>query len=196
MRFAHADFLLISRRHCSPGESYECWSINYTRADGVAVGPMAQSCGAEDYAWTAEATTVSLIHQVIGFREQPPMAFVEGAEEEQAVFMLRPALPSAWLRNPSSVGDRYSVLDLHFRGVTFAVHYTVAFPQEARAHATSATDDTADGNEGAVLRVQVVEGSSAAGASEAKVHDEFAMRNADQQARVIVRDGRIVDIVL
>ena len=44
--------------------------------------------------------------------------------------------------------------------------------------------------------MQVVEESSAAGASEAKVHDVFAMRNADQQARVIVRDGRIVDIVL
>jgi hypothetical protein len=159
---------------------------------------MAQSCGAENYAWTAEATTVSLIHQVIGFREQPPLAVVDDGEE-QAAFMLRPALPSAWVRQPGSAGDRYSAVDLHFRGVTFTVHYTVASVQkdqkdqkEARAHAEP-IDNTINEYEGGLVKVQIVEAPSAA---EAKVHVEFALRNADQAVRVVVRAGQIVDIAL
>ena len=94
-----------------PGVSYECWSINYTRADGTKMSAMAQSCGAEDYAWSSEATVVTLIREVIGYREH-----VDG-------FVLRPNLPSAWF---TGINDgTYSILNVYHRGVRFDIHYTI-----------------------------------------------------------------------
>lgn len=64
---------------------------------------MAQSCGSEDYAWTAEATTVSLIREVIGFREGNIHHHVSGLAPNHLHnnnvvewwFILRPALPDS-----------------------------------------------------------------------------------------------------
>lgn len=47
-----------------PGAAFECLSKGLGET-----GPMAESCGSEDYAWTAEATTVSVIREIVGFRE-------------------------------------------------------------------------------------------------------------------------------
>ena len=63
-----------------PGVSYECLTINYTNASsGLQVPPMEQSCRAEDYAWTGEATTVQLIREIVGFREHHALG-VAGSE--------------------------------------------------------------------------------------------------------------------
>ena len=96
-----------------PGVSYECLTINYTNASsGLQVPPMEQACGAEDYAWTAEATTVQLIREVVGYREHP--------SPSHPGFVLRPALPGA------AVGEVYTIRGLTFRGARFDLHYTVA----------------------------------------------------------------------
>ena len=95
-----------------PGVSYECLTINYTNASsGLQVPPMEQSCGAEDYAWTGEATTVQLIREIVGFREHHAL----GADG----FILRPALPGA------AEGETYTVRGLTYRGTRFDLHYEV-----------------------------------------------------------------------
>jgi hypothetical protein len=126
-----------------PGVSYECLTINYTNAtSGVQVPPMEQSCGAEDYAWTAEATTVQLIREVIGFREHP--ATITAAEDSDSAprFILRPALPQPL------EGQVYTTRGLSFHGTRFDVHYEVAAE--------------ADG----LLAVRVEESAAASGASD------------------------------
>ena len=110
-----------------PGVSYECLTINYTNAtNGLQVPAMEQSCGAEDYAWTAEATTVQLIREVIGFREHPATmtAAAAAAGESHSVeptFILRPALPQ-----PLVQGQVYTTRGLTFFGTRFDVHYEIA----------------------------------------------------------------------
>jgi hypothetical protein len=169
-----------------PGAAYECWSINYTRADGVAVGAMASSCGAEDYAWTAEATTVNLIREVVGFRDESGGA---------AAFLLRPALPVDWVRRAGSAGTRYSIRDLRFRGVRFSVHYTVA--------AAGNDDDSGNYSRPNWLQVRVEQEPGEAGnANTSTQHEgsaarsvEFLLRNARDLARVsVVSDGFVVRV--
>ena len=105
-----------------PGMAYECLNVDRP-ADNVTA--MEQSCGSEDYAWTAEATTVTLIREIIGFREQLARdpgatgAYMRGS----GTFALRPALPQRLLQKP---GASFLVRGLRFRGVVFDVHYDVA----------------------------------------------------------------------
>jgi len=112
-----------------PGMTYECFNVARP-LDNVTA--MEQSCGSEDYAWTAEATTVSLIREIVGFRERPLAR--GGGDFAQRVpagvytrghgaFALRPALPRRLLRQRGAV---FTVRSLQFRGVTFDVHYTIA----------------------------------------------------------------------
>ena len=105
-----------------PGVSYECLTINYTNAtSGLRVPPMEQSCGAEDYAWTAEATTVQLIREVIGFRENPATITTPRDSDSAPEFILRPTLPQ-----PLVVGQIYSTRGLTFHGTRIDLHYEIA----------------------------------------------------------------------
>ena len=76
---------------------------------------MAQSCGSEDYAWTAEATTVTLLREIVGFREYFDLGL-------QPSFIMRPTLPWTLLRAANTATQRFSVRDLRFRGIRFHVH--------------------------------------------------------------------------
>ena len=73
---------------------------------------MEQSCGAEDYAWTAEATTVQFIREIVGFKEYFDLSAANA-------FFLRPSLPSVVPHK------EYIVRGLNFRGTRFDVEYRV-----------------------------------------------------------------------
>jgi hypothetical protein len=126
-----------------PGVSYECWNLAHD--DGVKkVGPMAQSCGSEQYAWTAEATTVALIREVIGFRELPHLRLDPALP---STFLLRPALPADFLRErlretSSSVGSEvvFTVRALRFRDTRFDLHYTLSGSAQAALLSASAQE--------------------------------------------------------
>ena len=90
---------------------------------------MTRSCGSEDYAWTAEATTVSVIRNVVGFLEHP--------QTERDQFILRPALPRQLVRTAAAAAAAtaaatsvFTVRSLQFRGARFDLHFGVAADAE------------------------------------------------------------------
>eukprot|EP01052_Picozoa_sp_SAG31_P049839 SAG31_NODE_11101_length_1066_cov_1.207859_2_plen_74_part_00 len=67
---------------------------------------MEQSCGAEDYAWTAEATAVQLIREIVGFREHwGSLASNDHGNNavSSGTFILRPSLPDALAAAQTSI---------------------------------------------------------------------------------------------
>eukprot|EP01079_Euglenida_sp_SAG-EU17-18_P002413 gene2413-510_t len=77
-----------------PGVSPECWH------SGDIGPPLGSQCGAENYAWSAQATMVSLIRNIVGFR---PSLRADG-------FVLQPAIPNSFLVHGSS----YEVSGIRF----------------------------------------------------------------------------------
>jgi arylsulfatase A-like enzyme len=97
-----------------PGTAYECWNLNGSTREGDPIPAMQQGCGAEDYSWTTEATTVSLIREIIGFREHNSVG--------HQAFVLRPALPHDWLS--AHARSTYTVRNLVWGGTKIDLHFT------------------------------------------------------------------------
>ena len=143
-----------------PGASYECWNLNTTNSSsGQPIPAMATACGAEDYSWTTEATTVTLIREVIGFREHHSF--------EADAFILRPALPHEWIVANGAEPAVFTVRDLAWRQTLLDIHFTPA----------------ASGLEG---MLDVVVEESAAAESESRRRVAFSVRNAEDEMHVRV----------
>ena len=127
-----------------PGAAFECLSKGLGER-----GPMSESCGSEDYAWTAEATTVSVLREIVGFREHPDF--------DAGVFILRPSLSvglmeRALAQSGGGRGAAYIVRGLQFRGFRFDIYYTVTSGTElaVRLESAVAKGSSTDGNTAAV----------------------------------------------
>ncbi len=146
-----------------PGVAYECWTKQTCLHPPCppADAPMARSCGGEQYAWSAQATVVSVLREVVGFRA---LLLDAGG------FALRPALPKRLLADAIRTRANFTVRGLGFRGHRFDV---TIWPAASRADEGMLEVEIREVRQSAVLRTARVDG----------------VQNARDELRVELRKG-------